>query len=976
MSFNENPSRHHRNVGFILAMATGVPLLAFFVLRNADIREKIREVRKQDSEQNGRQIESQNKADQSEDASPHSFTLSQVEVSVPDATVSNSPSSESLPSVPISTAETSTGPNLNAKSLVDREMAASREKLSKTTNLFERLLQNTDNSLLQQFGGMEWKDIQLLQQQAARASQPDAAIALLEQAEAQLQALRPQLTRRKVVFDLQQLQSSGDDLKYLKSLYSEQERFPSALEELEQLRTEVLAWPAERWLTLAQREIDNMSPDDDGFAEIWHAVADYRRDMENGDNNLARDAERTAIANCEKMTTAWRSAESALQCLRRLSSDASSTQRAAVLDDATKLASQVTDGVRRSELLADLAGLAQVHGDTLKAASLLTASKAALSKYKDSFMTALQTVQQCRVMSAYASADQVFELTVNIPKYNGSNGTDPFAANAMAYAWMSRAASRTGDQVGFRRAMLLAEAQQADAAEYNYENVFARQLMAQADLAMHNHRRAYITANNLPDPLLRASIIYALMIEAPEIVSPDVALEVFQSRPSDHLAAPAIATYLARVTTNEMLHETIIPLVFRLKVNSSRAAVFLALARRRSSPVSDKLQTPETSTIPVADDPRSLLEAAESLAKLSQLPLERAWANIWIAACWHRLEKPASYARACDRVQLELINAWRGYWQERPAATSVIGDSLYADQKKYEFKDDYQRSRDSAVELAKIIECYITLAELQAFQLHDPERAVESCIDALRASQTLQTAKPELRIRCRSVIESVHRDCDLPAGLMNSAIDPVNNYLKMILAASQRKRDGVITQIAVMEKEGPGYGYDKADCRARAHAELALLAAKADDLETYRSARRQAVSTIESQNASDSILLLLGEADAYAGEFALAMKTKRDGSYLPLYGTKARMLSTLCVELSASGRIDDANEYLPAKSEYFWRIRAMHGIAAGRCLTTPDADPLAWVSSLEEPIDKVAAYCGLALRNPRLDSPKPTSAAR
>ena len=78
---------------------------------------------------------------------------------------------------------------------------------------------------------------------------------------------------------------------------------------------------------------------------------------------------------------------------------------------------------------------------------------------------------------------------------------------------------------------------------------------------------------------------------------------------------------------------------------------------------------------------------------------------------------------------------------------------------------------------------------------------------------------------------------------------------------------------------------------------------------------------------------------------------------------------------SAACRTYEVEPYLPAASDYYWRIRATHGIAAGRLLKNPDADHLEWVSSQEELIDRVASYCGLALRAPRLEKkPTPDSA--
>ena len=88
-----------------------------------------------------------------------------------------------------------------------------------------------------------------------------------------------------------------------------------------------------------------------------------------------------------------------------------------------------------------------------------------------------------------------------------------------------------------------------------------------------------------------------------------------------------------------------------------------------------------------------------------------------------------------------------------------------------------------------------------------------------------------------------------------------------------------------------------------------------------------------------------------------------------------RLPITIRMSVSAAGRVDEVKQYLPPPSEYDWRIRAMHGLAAGRLLKDSEADHLAWVKSQEELIDKVAAYCGLALRDPRLETrPVPTAA--
>jgi hypothetical protein len=119
---------------------------------------------------------------------------------------------------------------------------------------------------------------------------------------------------------------------------------------------------------------------------------------------------------------------------------------------------------------------------------------------------------------------------------------------------------------------------------------------------------------------------------------------------------------------------------------------------------------------------------------------------------------------------------------------------------------------------------------------------------------------------------------------------------------------------------------------------------------------------IETQKATDSIRLLLMEADALAGELELARQTKRSRERLPLYGTANRPLSTLCVELCRANRLPDAESLLSEIQEPFWRLRAMHAIAAGRLRQHPEDDHLQWADQLDDPFLRVAAYCGLALR--------------
>ena len=842
------------------------------------------------------------------------------------------------------------------KSVVDQLLAESQKKRDEATASFETALRRADTELLNQFGGDEWQQIQTLQQDAFKTSQPELAVKILSQAEAQLTQLAAQLPTRKALASIRQLQTEGDHSGFLKALCTEPERYSGASDQFELMWQDVTTWNSSRWLELCRQEIETMPPDDRAFAEIWHAMADYYRDT--GDAAAQLEAEDKAWASLERMTDATRAAETALQCLQRLPASTSSVRRTESIAKTSVLISQIGNSFRRSALMAELSGIAGAGGDHSAADEYLEKSVAALGTNRSGFGAYLPNINRCRAMSKYAAPADILAVCATIPKYNGSRGYDPFPANAQALSYAAVAAARTNEKSLWWKAVLLAESQQADAPDYGDENIVARATLAKADLATGNWRRALISANNLSDPALRALIVYQIMLRAPDEVPFEMGLQLIQLRPTDGLAAPATARFVSHHGTPESIREQLIPLAFRLKSNSARAAVFLALARSAAgikSTTSNTRELPSDSN-PQLDDARSLIEAAESSANILQLPIERAWANVWIAACWHRLNQPASYRKACDRVHDNLFSCWKSYWDNRQS-------------------DDDRISQNASRQLTEIVECYRTFAEIQAFILNDSRNAVETCIDTARASQTLHSMKSDLRVQLRSVAEAVHQDCGLPTGLLDSAMAPQNNYLRMILAASQSDIAEVRKHLQRIETEGPGARFNKADCMARAYAEVAVLSAKLGDVDSYRTARRQAVSLIENQNATDSILLPLYEADAYAGEFELVMKAKRSRNRLPLYGTMSRPLSTLCVELSAAGRSDEVEPHLPAASDYYWRIRAIHGVAAGRFLKNPDADHLEWVSSQQELIDKVAAYCGLAFREPRLEKkPRPDSA--
>lgn len=121
------------------------------------------------------------------------------------------------------------------------------------------------------FGGSEWKRVQELQQEAELSSQPAVAADLWRKAESELAALVPQLLPRQKASELRRLEQAGNDRAFLTALRDASKQSPGQFDALWQ---HVAAWEERRWFEVSQSEIQQMSPDDPGFAEAWLAVAD------------------------------------------------------------------------------------------------------------------------------------------------------------------------------------------------------------------------------------------------------------------------------------------------------------------------------------------------------------------------------------------------------------------------------------------------------------------------------------------------------------------------------------------------------------------------------------------------------------------------------------------------------------------------------------------------------------------------------
>lgn len=824
-------------------------------------------------------------------------------------------------------------------SAVETLVTANREKLDGARASYDRVARSADTDLLKRYGREQWSEIQTVVSLAQRLPDPLVAAEKYRAAETQLRELIADLPVRQLLSELDVLRSQQEHLTVLTRLSTAQESQPAFRDRLAPYWSDVSRWETETWLAVIRRECEELSPDDGGFADVYLALADFHHDQ--GNEQAAKDAEQVAWEHALRMTHPTRAAQSALRSLQRLSAGTPASVRADRFETATTLVRDISDPSDHMELLAALARLANAS----QAAKFLNEIQGISQSSRLDLRLYWPAIYRCQVLAETRPPSGVFDVCVSIPKYNGSIGFDPFAANAMAYASAATAAARTGQQSEFWKGLLLGEAQQLDDTGVELRSQRACAALAAADLRQQNYRRVVISAMNLLEPELRPPLLFPVMIESSQDVPVEVASRLVQRHGDADLGCMAVAKYLPTLVSDFESDPDAISLILKLPVNSVRIAALIGWARHQTQPP-ETVQPPQTTPAQVdLTDSRTLLEIAASEAALLQMPLDRAWAAVWIAACWKTRNQPASYAQALTAADDALFQAWEDHWDSLRAGDSAAG---------------YRNQRERDRELRRLIDFSATLAELQAFVLNDPQRAIENVINAARASQPLNHGNTYLKMRLWIIVESIHRECDLPPGTLDSAFIPPSNFHRLLLASRNQDAEALSRIMNRVESEGMGRGYEGPDYLARGHAEVARLAAMRGDLETYRSARRKAVGLIR----NDSLYLPLHEADANAGEFALAIKRKRNLTPLILYGTSGRTTSVLCRQLSLASRTEEALGQLPATSDPFHRLQAMHAIAANRSRSIPSEQLVRWLEERTEPLDRVAILCGLACQQP------------
>ena len=887
----------------------------------------------------------------------------------PDASPESGNTNNPVRSKPLATAEheESDSAAAEAASLAAEEAAKEvkrlREAVERARKSYQAELARQDRTLLEEFGGTEWADVREQVELAEAAKQPDATIGRYNKAIVLLKAAIPAVLTRQTVasLDAKKYPTAFEQIRRLR------QSFPDHAG-IKVIRDRVANLPADVWSELARQEAERAAPDDPGFAEMWIVIA--RVDEVRGRASEARESVRRAWEAIERMAKPERAVESGIDLIddQRVKSDTDGLQeRFATL---ISMCDAVSDAIQRSEYLADLAGLAKAFGDQRLYEDTLRKSLESCNPRKKRRNNNAD-IMRCRALSWSSEPSEILAICQALPEYNGARGFTPFEVNSMAYAYAALAAARKHDRMAFVLSALRAESQLACVKTQHNVYQVARVILARSDVENRQWRRAVITGRNLTDPEWQGSVFFSVMADAPQLLDSDVVEAAIKNQPNSRHSVTGVAALTLHRLRHGVSPAELIEWVDLLPKSSLKVAAFSAFSHARhvglpNRSEADSKQTPDEPIEPVAGDFRTLVEAAEATARKLSDPLQRAYSWQLIAQTWNLADKEASYQRACTEVKAACRDAWTPIWEDQPMPRRGIGvNNWYSNRPAYYFDRGSREQQRETEAVVDICECLVALAELQ-MRLGDTGHAVETCVDAARASHvcTDTVAKRWFFLRMQAVLAKAEHQTRIPSRTLKQDLYIRNLvYPACLLAAWSDDAAELKKLLAVLEKQPISYP-ERVSENARASAELAVLAAKQNDIATYRSARRKSLSLIDSKKAQLQNKLLLAEADALAGEFVLAENTLI-GKPLVWYGPTDRPRSVIIAGLAAAGRWEDALKKLDqvSSSRPRWRLDAAFAIATARCKVEPAQATLDWVQSLELPLDRVAGLCGLASRS-------------
>ncbi len=831
----------------------------------------------------------------------------------------------------------------------DPELVRTAETMkAKLKSQIEKL--DGDSNRLENYGGDKWKQIQTLAESALSTDDLTIAVEETERAIDQLEAMEVDLDYAEF-----REQVRGQDPRELlaavvkfRASHSEHPR----LNEVDQVLTPL---SREKWLTLASKELKEASPDDSGFSEGWLPIASAWQLV--GNEAEAREAVRQAIEVLPRMTKPERVVESILEiCQHELFDRASAKQ---LIEDAAEMCEQVASGQTRSHHFANLSGLAKKLGQGSQASELLGRSLALVDKTGLGSVSQKYTLtQEARAASWTESPETIFTICAKIEKLNYPKPL----VNANAYGHAAISAARRGDRTQFFKAMLLTENALAPVSIYDYPNYAYTARLAEANILQRRWRAAVIVANNMPDPYFRASILFRVMKNAPQEIRVKNFPELFERFAEQRWATPACAAHTEhRVRSGDSLL-SVAEWSTSLPLASLRAAAFAGIARSvGTTTVADDSHDEVPIVVPVdINDIDSLMNEAEQVAHQIQEPTKAAFVWLQIARTWNLLGKTQRYKQAVANLDDNVFDTWTDIWEQRPPVKQSYNGGYIDTSKRH--RSDEERT------VEKIIDCHRYLAAMQA-DLGDSDGAMESCLNLANAAGFLNskaTFDEQNFLFIKALLNRLHGDTKVGPDAILLVKYRSYGYNRSLLAAWAKDLPGLQAALPDLVENSRRRG-SSAKERAQAvrgYGELAILHAERGNLASYRDARRSAQSLIDRGQAGSEMKLVLATADALAGEFALAESNLIRGT-LGWYGDANRPRKQLAISLAAKGQWEKALEHAQgvSLSQAFYRVEAWTAVAEARRNDESESQKqiLEWATSLEQQVDKSAAFCGLAL---------------
>ncbi|MEM6468011.1 MAG: hypothetical protein AAF802_00475 [Planctomycetota bacterium] len=875
------------------------------------------------------------------------------DVAEPDRTADDNPSVETPKNTPPPPVERES-PSIASSIPARKQPVPNPEQQSEAERAIARLnskIQQIDGNdgRLGRYGGEPWQSIQRLVETANKTEDAAIAIKTATQATTQLEALIPEL-------DYSEFRESirGQDARKVLSALVGFRRSHANHPRLTELEQSLKGLSRDKWLEMAAEELKTAPPDDAGFSEGWLPIASAWQLV--GNDAEAREAVRQAIEALPRMTLPERVIDSTIEICQHESFDKSSSSQ--LIEDAAKMCEQIAAKWTRGTYLANLSGLASQLGHRTLATKLLEQALSPDNMTVEFGVTEkLVLTQQARAASWTAKPETIFAICAKLEKLNYPKPV----YNANAYGHAAIAAARNNDRRQFFRAMLLTENALAPVRVYDYPNYLYAVRLAEANLLHRRWRAAVIVANNIPDPYVRASLLFRVMKDAPQEIRARNLPELFERFADQRYASPACAGHAEhRIRSGESLL-SVAAWLHSLPLESQRAAAFSGIARSiGTTTVADDPPEEELHISVDFDDPTSLMNAAERVAHLIQEPIDAAFVWIQIARTWNLLGKTQRYRQAITNLDDRLFDAWTGVWENRPPVKrSYNGGYIDADDRH---RDDEKHT------VGMIVACHRHLAEMQT-DLGDTRGAMESCLNLANAAGLLDATATYNNwnfLYLKALLNRLQGATNVGPDAVPLQKHRSYRYTRALMAAWAKdipELEATLPEL-VEHYQSRKANSNERHIPARAYGELAILFAERGNIQAYQNARRSAQSQITQGRAGSEMKLVLATADALAGEFALAESNLVRGT-LGWYGDANRPRRQLVVSLALDGQWEKALDHAQkiSKAQPLYRAEAWAAVAEGRRRGRSETakELLEWMESLESQIDRAAAYCGLSL---------------